>query len=170
MKEKTEIWKDIQGYEGLYQVSSFGRIRSLQIGNRKGRIRIARAARNGYLYIVLSKKGKAHTIRVHKEVAKAFIPNPMNLNSVNHKNFDKTDNSIYNLEWMSLADNIHHAKINGKNNRKPIYQCDLNGNIIKEWESAYSVELEKGYFSTDISRVCRGLNKKHKGYKWRFKL
>lgn len=169
MKVETEIWKDIQGYEGFYKVSSLGRIKSVKRGNKKEVIRVMRAARNGYLYVVLSKKGKAHTIRVHKEVAKAFIPNPMNLDTVNHKNFDKTNNSIYNLEWMSISDNIHHARSNGKNNRKPIYQCDLNGNIIREWESAYAVELEKGYFSTNISIVCRGIGKTCHGYKWRFK-
>lgn len=168
-RQLKEEWKDIQGFEGFYQVSNLGRIKSLSRGNKKERIRIPRAANNGYLYVVLSKGNKAHTIRIHKEVAKAFIPNPYNYNTINHKNLDKSDNCISNLEWLPLKDNILHAKDNGKNNRKPIYQCDKDGSIIREWESAWAVQLELGYFSTLISRCCRGKMNSYKGYKWRFK-
>ena len=167
-QQPNEVWKDIQGYEGLYQVSSLGRVKRLPRGNKKERIRVPRAANNGYLYVVLSKENKAHTIRFHQEVAKAFIPNPLNLKSVNHKNLDKTDNRLCNLEWMSIMDNIHHARENGRNSRKPVLQCDLDGNVIRKWKSAYHVEKELGYFCTLISRCCRGKKKTYKGYKWRF--
>lgn len=166
--QPNEVWKDIQGYEGLYQISNLGRVKSLPRGNKKERIRVPRASNNGYLYMVLSKENKAHTIRIHKEVAKAFIPNPLNLKSVNHKNLDKTDNRLCNLEWMSMMDNVHHARENGRNSRKPVLQCDLGGNVIREWKSAYHVEKELGYFGTLISRCCRGKKKTYKGYKWRF--
>lgn len=163
-----EQWKDIEGYEGVYQISSLGRVKRLPHGNSKGRIRKLRAANNGYLYVVLSKDNVPQTIRVHREVAKAFIPNPLNLETVNHKNFDKTDNRVENLEWMTERDNVLHAKRNGMGNNKPVYQCDMSNNIIRKWNSAYEVELKIGFFATLISRCCRGEMKSYKGYKWKF--
>lgn len=163
-----EEWKDIEGYEGVYQISTLGRVRRLPHGNSLGRIRKPRAAPNGYLYVVLSKNNIAKTIRIHREVAKAFIPNPRHLQTVNHKNLNKRDNRVENLEWMTEKDNILHAKSNGKGNNRPVFQCDINGKIIKEWSSAYEVEKVLGYHATLISKCCRGLQKHHKGYKWKF--
>lgn len=163
-----ETWKDIEGYEGVYYVSNFGRIKHV-INQEYSRLRIPYPATNGYLRLVLSYKGRRTTISVHREVAKAFIDNPMCYETVNHIDFDKTNNTVENLEWTTIRENINHAKINGKNNRKPILQCDKDWNVIREWESAFAVEKELGYFSTLISRVCRGKQKFHKGYKWVFK-
>ncbi len=102
-----EVWKDIKGYEGFYQVSTKGRIKSFQLD----KVRIMKLCfdRGGYVHIVLSKNGKRKTHRIHILVAKAFIPNPLNLPEVNHKNGNKWDCSVENLEWSTRKQNQEHA-------------------------------------------------------------
>jgi hypothetical protein len=109
-----EIWKDIPGYEGKYQVSSEGRVKSVDCFDSRGhhvreRIRSFCHNRNGYLYVNLSKNGKPKNILVHRLVAEAFIKNPHNYETVNHINEIKTDNRVCNLEWMTLADNLRYG-------------------------------------------------------------
>ena len=114
-------WRDIENYEGLYQVSNFGQIRSIdrlvkqRLGVRLAKGQILKPAQNpkGYFAVSLCKENKAHTFTVHRLVANAFIPNPYNLATVNHKNIIKTDNRLCNLERLSLLDNSKHAQING---------------------------------------------------------
>lgn len=107
-------WKDIEGYEGLYQVSSTGLVRSLDrinsAGKRiKGQIRHQTKNKNGYLYVNLCKNGVVHNCSVHRLVANAFIPNPDDLYTVNHKNENKEDNRVENLEWMTLQNNLRYG-------------------------------------------------------------
>ena len=107
-----EIWKDIIGYEGLYQVSSLGRVRSLDRYDerncfRKGKVLSPGIKPDGYLVVVLSCNGKHKTIKVHRLVAQAFIPNPDGLPQVNHKNEDKSNNRVENLEWCDAKYNIN---------------------------------------------------------------
>ncbi len=166
---KTEIWKDIKGFEGAYQISSMGRVKSLvRKFNKTEKIRAFSTAPNGYLRMVLSFENKRKTISAHREVAKAFIPNPKNKETVNHIDFDKTNNCVENLEWASPQENIQHSCDNDVHFHKPILQKDLKGNIIRKWKSAYSVELELGWFSTNISRCCLGKKKTYKKFKWEF--
>lgn len=113
-----ELWKDIVGFEGLYEVSSLGRVRSLARmvaccnGYRKvtPKIKSTFINKKGYLRVQLFKDTKKKNVRVHRAVAMAFIPNPENKEEVNHKNFDKTDNSIQNLEWVTSDENLDHFR------------------------------------------------------------
>ena len=106
----TEIWKDIKGYEGIYQVSSHGRVRSLKYS--KERILKPRKDKGGYKQVELCRDGKGKTYRVHRLVAEAFIPNPNNLPCVNHKIDDyehRSDNRVENLEWCTVAYNNNYG-------------------------------------------------------------
>ena len=167
-QQPKEEWRDIQDFEGFYQVSNLGRVKSLKRGRKKERIRVFATAPNGYLRMVLSAKNFRRTISGHRVVAAAFIPNPSNYGTINHKNFDKTDNCVSNLEWASIQQNIKHACDNGQRFRKAIQQLDLSNRVIKEWESAYRVQLELSYFATNISRCCRNKQKTYKNFKWRY--
>ena len=115
-----EIWKDIVGYKGLYQISNKGRVKSLERysykGNRsiqklKGRILKASIRKDNYLTVVLRKDGKSTSYLVHRLVAQAFIPNSYNYNVINHKDENKQNNDIRNLEWCSSLYNNTYNNI-----------------------------------------------------------
>lgn len=115
--ENIEIWKDIEGFEGLYQVSNKGRVRSLDryIWNhkQKGKVLKPQSKNNKYLQVSLSNKGsekKCKHTYIHILVAKAFIPNPRGCTQVNHKDFDKTNNHVENLEWVTQQENLIHFR------------------------------------------------------------
>ena len=103
---KEEIFKDIEGYEGLYKVSNMGNVKSLKYG--KERILKAGKNRGGYLYVFLYKDGKAKNYTVHKLVGNAFLSNPQGYKELNHKDEDKTNNNADNLEWCSRSYNCSY--------------------------------------------------------------
>ena len=114
----SEEWRSVPGYEGLYEVSSYGRVRSLDMyvkcryGNyrlHKGKVLSPAKDKNGYLKVNLCCNGKDKIIRVHRLVAQAFILNPDNLSEINHKDEDKTNNSVENLEWCDRKYNINYG-------------------------------------------------------------
>ncbi len=162
-----EIWKYINGFQ-TYMVSNFGRIKHRKDSLREN-IRVPHKTSKGYLRLVLSENNRRVTISVHRAVAETFIPNPNAYTTVNHKDFNTENNRVDNLEWLSISENIRHSCNNGRHYRKKVLQIDTNGHIVKEWESAYEVEQALGYFSTLISRCCRGIQKTHKGFIWKFK-
>ena len=105
-----EIWKDIEGYEGLYQVSNLGRVKSLKVSKIKSeRIRKSYQQSSGYISIVLCKNGKVTNHKIHRLVANAFIDNPDNLPEVNHMDEDKTNNCVDNLEWCDSSYNKNYG-------------------------------------------------------------
>lgn len=111
-----EIWKDIKGYEGLYQVSNLGRVRNI----KHNRVKNTTIRPNGYEYVKLSKDNSTKNFTIHRLVAMTFIDNPNNLSDVNHKDEDKLNNSVTNLEWVSHQDNLNYGTRNiraGKRNR-----------------------------------------------------
>lgn len=188
---KNEVWKDIEGYEGLYQVSNLGRVKSLKrfVNCKNGKrtvnekILIQHDNTHGYCAVILSKNCKTKNCTVHRLVAKAFIPNLENKEDINHINGVKTDNYVDNLEWVTRRENIihswnmglskYHDHTTGKTDRlcknsKSVNQYDMNGNFIKNWGSISQISRELGYCGTEISKCCRGLVKHSHHYVWKF--
>lgn len=111
-----EEWRDVRGYEGYYQISNIGRIKSLKGWDVNSQDRTARdlimsptSNGNGYLIVRLSKGGKRQNKYIHRLVAEAFLPNPYGLSVVNHKDYDLSNNVVSNLEWCTQRDNILHS-------------------------------------------------------------
>lgn len=184
-KNMEEIWKDIEGFEDLYQVSNMGRVRSLT-RNKKGKNGVPCPIQGrimkqhicfGYYYITLSKNGKYKGFRVHRLVANAFIPNPDNLPQVNHKDENKANNCVDNLEWCDSKYNVNYgtgtersrlSNTNGKCS-KTVLQYSLDGTFIKEWKSTMDVQRNLGFANSHISECCRGEQAYGYGYLWKYK-
>lgn len=165
----NENWKDIEGYEGLYQVSDQGRVRSLNY-NRTGKERVLKLSKSGcgYLYVDLNKKH----YRVHRLVALAFVPNddPKHKTQCNHINEIKTDNRACNLEWCTQKYNINYGTIKVRKEKRrgqKIKQMALDGKLITIWSSVKEAKKE-GYNDRAIYLVCQGKRKTHKGYLWAY--
>jgi hypothetical protein len=161
-----ESWRDVPGYEGLYEVSDWGRVR------RNGKILKPAKIKNGYLRVDLYKDGIQRHALLHRIVAQAFIPNPQNLPQVNHKDEDKTNNAVSNLEWCTQEYNHSYGTINeriAEKHSKPVLQYDRLGNFIREWPSALKVEEELGIGNSHISGCCLGKRKSAGGFVWRHK-
>lgn len=128
--------------------------------------------KDGYVVATLSKGGKKYKCYLHRLVAETFIPNPDNLFQVNHKDEDKTNNCVSNLEWITPKDNCNYGTRNerqGLGHSKPIEQYDLEGNFIKEWDSAAQIERDLGFNHSNISKCCLGRYNVAYNYKWKFK-
>lgn len=179
---EEEIWKDIEGYEGLYQVSNLGRVKSLArvdaIGHfRKEKILSTYCVR-GYLLVTLCKNKKQTHFFVHRLVATAFIPNPDNLPVINHKSENKNENNIENLEWCTHNYNCNYGTRNKRSSKaqlnridcsKRVYQYTLDGVFVREWPSAKEIERQLGFANQSINKCCNGKLKQAYGYIWRFK-
>lgn len=175
----NEEWKDIQGYEGLYQVSNYGRVKSLQ--NNKI-MKPGKSKSNNYRYhITLCKDGVHKSAKCHRLVAQAFVPNPDNLPEVNHKNpvtAEICDNRSTELEWATHSDNMqwrtkcgNHPKgtfiRNGINvNNKRVIQFNADDTYIRTFSSLRDAMRVTGIDETSISKVCHGKIKTAGGYKF----
>lgn len=168
-----EIWRDIEGYENLYQISNLGRVKSL--GNDKTRKeKILKVCRHtfGYLLVGLFKDGNQKSYYIHRLVACAFLPNPDNLSEINHKDEDKTNNRVENLEWCNRKYNMNYGtrterQLENTNNPKRRKQviCIETGKI---YPSTMQVERELGFNKSGISHACRGNQKTAYGFHWRY--
>lgn len=176
----TEIWKDIKDYEGLYQVSNCGRVRSL----KTNMILKPRKSNSGYFRVGLSKKGKHKWFLIHRLVATAFLSNPLNLPQVNHKDEVKTNNFVGtpendfrdgNLEWCDGFYNHNYGtaikrmveKQLNKNKSKAILQYTLSGEFIKEFPSIQ--EAKRNGYGGAVVHCLVGRNKTAYGFIWRYK-
>lgn len=171
-----EIWKDVVGYEGYYKVSNIGNVMSvdrLVFNKRLKNIHFRRGAImslnivNGYYALGLAKGGVVKSMLVHRLVATAFIPNPENKPQVNHKDFNRKNNNINNLEWVTLQENLKHRDMSkhnawlGKkgydhNCNIPVYMCNKDGDIITDFGGMMEAQRQTVIFATSISYVCKG--------------
>ena len=171
-----ETWKNIKGYEGLYQVSNMGRVKSLERKNCLGRTikeRILKPAmdRGGYLQVGLCAGGKKKTLKVHRLVCEAFHDNPENKPDANHINENKTDNRACNLEWSTRRENLNHGTRNERSAKalsKPICQYTLDEKIVKTWASLTEVKRQTGFGQSHISEVANGNRKTAYGFIWKY--
>ena len=180
-QNENEIWKDIKGYEGLYQVSNTGRVKSFErtVVGRNGskrtiRERILRPTptRDGYLRVNLyDSSGKRKFFFVHRLVSEAFIKNPKKKSCVNHIDEDKTNNTASNLEWCNYEENNNHGTRNARSAKaqsKSVGQYTRDGELIKIWQSAHEVKRRLGFDQSAVSKAARGKYKTAYGYVWKY--
>lgn len=206
MSKTVEEWRPIQGYEGIYEVSDWGRVKRLkksytERNNRKAvhileeKILKPSKYKKGYLFVTFVKDYERKIKKIHRLVAEAFIPNPQNLPQVNHKDEDKTNNYVDNLEWCdgkynsnygtrnerisinNSGDKSHTKKLEvrkkiAKALSKKVYQYTLDEELVKIWSSTMECG-RNGFHQGAVAACCRGeFNKKgnniYKGYKWSY--
>lgn len=197
MEKNAEVFRKIDGYEGYFDVSNYGNIKSLYRKTNHNHIvyeKILTPQDNidGYNIITLTKDNVHKTFRVNILVAKAFIPNPYNLPEVNHKDENKHNNFVYvnpdgtidpeksNLEWCTSSQNKQNGTwkergLETKNERKrcnaekPVLQYTLDNEFVAEYKSINEAARQTGFKAQSISRCCLGQRNKYKNYKWKFK-
>lgn len=177
MVDKKEIWKDIPNYEGIYQASNLGRIKSIKTGKIRKNVQYGL-----YLSIQLCKNGKNKLHYVHRLIALTFIPNPSNKPQINHINGIKTDNRVENLEWTTQSENVIHAikiglkteeqvnkSVNAmkKKNSKVLLQIK-NGKIVGRFKSAREASRLLHMSCGAISMCANGQFQTMYGYEWRY--
>lgn len=156
----------IEGYSN-YEITTNGKVINILSGKELKQHK----SKTGYLHLMLYNDNGSKNFLVHRLVAEAFIPNPDNLPCVNHKNEDKTDNRVENLEWCTVAYNNtyknRHIKV-GVKRGKIVYQYTVDGQFIREWPSTREVERSLGFAQTHISDCCLGKLKQVYGYVWSY--
>lgn len=186
-----EIWKDIKGYEGYYQVSNFGNVRSLDrfdgVHDRKGTKIKPNLKQNGYLQVGLRKHNKRKWFGIHRLVATHFLRNPNNKPQVNHIDCNKQNNNVSNLEWVTGKENQEHAVKHGlrasmpkgqnhafygkcgseSRSAKPVIRYDRKTGETKLYKAKILAKYD-GFDVTSISKCCHKKLKTHKGYEWYF--
>lgn len=169
---EKEIWKDIEGYEGLYMISNKGNVINVKKGGKIKR----NANLKGYRIINLWKNGIGKMYRVHRLVAQAFIPNPERKPCIDHINANRSDNRVENLRWVTNKENQNNPITKNKfKNRKTKAHHEIqieqvkNGVVIKTHQSIHSAARELNITATNICAVCRGKGKSYKGFVWRYK-
>ena len=176
---KKEFWKNIKDYENLYQGSNLGRVRSFDrwVKGRNGSLRFCKGRilkpginGRGYLQVDLCKNGKVKKFLVHRLVAEAFLPNPDNLPEVNHKDENKQNNNVENLEWCDRTHNVNYGTAIErmiKTASKSVLQYTLDGQFVREWESTAECG-RNGFNQGHVAECCQGKRKTHKGFIWRY--
>lgn len=166
-----EIWKDIEGYEGLYQVSDFGRVKRVNTD----RILKGYKITGDYLGVKLCKNNIKSTQKIHRLVAEAFIPNSENKPQVNHIDEDKSNNMVSNLEWMTATENNNHgtrneraAKTISKSKSIPIIATNIKTSEFQEFNSTNECARQLGLHTSNITAVLKGRLKQTGGYTFKY--
>lgn len=185
-----EIWKVIPGYEGIYMISSIGRLKSLSRPSRNNRgifnttetiFTQCKLNSTGYFQMRLTKNNRSICFKAHRLVAMAFIANPENKPYINHKNGIKTDNRVENLEWCTPKENSIHASLTGllrpskfkgltnvSGACKPVLKLDLSGNFIKRYPSLSEASRDMNVRMCSITDAIYGKCHTCKGFKWQY--
>jgi len=185
-----EIWNPVVEFEGLYEVSTFGRVKSIdhivpcKNGSNRistGKILELKESSRIYFKVALYKNGKPKSLMVHRIEAIAFIPNPDNKPFVNHKDGNKLNNYLYNLEWSTVSENTQHSYDNGLQTPPwngitgydnphsiEVFQFGLKGNFITKYGSVNEAYRKTGIHSSSIGQVCLGRRLTAGGFKWSY--
>ena len=182
--ESIEHWKPIKGYEGLYEVSDHGRIRSLdRVGYQrhysgkqskyihKGQFIKPYTDKRGYQTLHLRKNGDDFTVSVHRLVGLHFLDKPEGKDCINHRDANPSNNHVSNLEWCTQSENIQYAYDHGTKrppHLKPIGQYDDDWNLIKVWEGETAAARALGTHQANIMKVCYGEREHAGGFRWKF--
>lgn len=163
-----EVWKDIEDYEGLYQVSNFGRVKRVETG------RILKGCKNtdGYHRVILYKNSVSSTKTIHRLVAQAFIPNPENKSDVNHIDEDKANNNVNNLEWSTRKENINHGTRNERNSKTqsiPIIATNIKTGESTEFYGTKDCAIKLWLNPPSITNALKGRLKQTGGYTFKYK-
>lgn len=172
-----ELWKDIEGYEGIYQVSNLGRVKGIKRYDSIGhlisdRVLKARVNNRGYLLVDLYKNGIRHTKLIHRLVAQTYIPNPENKPRVNHIDEVTTSNQVSNLEWTTPIENINHGTRNkraSKSRSKPIIAIDIATGEYNEYGSGKECAIKLGLHQGTVNHILKGRRKQTCGYTFKYK-
>lgn len=174
MINMEEIWKDIQGYEQLYQISTLGNVKSLNYNNT-GKEKLLKPSKitDNYLQVSLHKQGKRKMYLVHRLVALHFIPNPNNLSEINHRDEDPSNNVISNLEWCDRKYNNNYGTRTEKStksntnhpNKSKQVMCVETGVV---YPSTMEIQRQLGFAHSHISKCCTGKKKQAYNYTWKY--
>lgn len=183
-----EVWKDIEGFKGIYQISNLCRLKSIK-KNVDGKVLSNTNKKGGYFSVILTKGEKVKSTKMHRLVAEAFIPNPDNLSQVHHKDGNKQNNCVDNLEWINTKEHClitqqqNPNTINGLVNYnkfirpKTVQQYSLNGEFLAEYNSCTEAHLKTGVCARNIHQVASktpfnqkgSVRKQAGGYIWKYK-
>lgn len=173
--KKEEEWKSIKGYEGLYEISSYGRVKSLSYKYKNGKVReeIIRvpSVTHGYEFLKLNKNGKSKNHKIHRLVAEAFIPNPENKPEVDHIDTNKRNNMVENLRWVTRQENCDNPRTFRTHMiavTRPILQYDIDGNFLNYYPSIAEAARRTDIIVCTIQNCAAGRTKTAKGFIWKY--
>ena len=164
-----EEWRPVVGYEGLYEVSNLGRVKTFNYKNHNIEAFLALTDVDGYYTVHIC--NDEHP-KVHRLVAEAFIPNPNNLPEVNHKDENGHNNNVDNLEWCTSKYNNNYGTRNkriAEKLSKPVIQYTLDGEFVKEWTSTREISRQLGIYHSSIVSCCNGKTKQSHNFIWKYK-